>query len=375
MDNIKHYKHAKLERRLVEGYATNEIAILDSNCSRISKLVANIADRLASFGKLAYLDASDEEGLNPPKYDSYTSHHLGQLINEKAHAINPYNERIFFSQYDLLLINGNHFKGAKQILILDPAKEASVKKRLDQLDRVQFVVYLSESPAYFDFLTDKYPNIKNLKAYAIDQLDAIANHVKNLVEQQIAPVQGLVLAGGKSKRMGQDKTQLNYHGKTQLEHTVGLLEESRLDTYVSLATDQQLEEYQSISDKFLDLGVFGAICSAFMQNPNTAWLVLATDLPFVDSQLIDQLLKARDPSKVATAVKGQSKEFVEPLITIYEPKAYPVLLSYLAQGYSCPRKALINSDVTIVEVADDLIRNINTPQEYKEAQDEIAKQL
>ena len=78
---------------------------------------------------------------------------------------------------------------------------------------------------------------------------------------------------------------------------------------------------------------------------------------------------------MATAVKGQSKEFVEPLITIYEPKAYPVLLSYLAQGYSCPRKALINSEVTIVEVADDLIRNINTPQEYKEAQDEIAKQL
>ena len=375
MDNIKHYKHANLERRSVDGYASNEIAILGSNCTTITELVKNIADRIGQFAKIAYLDASHSEGLSPPKYDSYTSHHSGQMVNETAHTLNPYSERIFFSQYDLLLINGNHFKGAKQILILDPAKEASVKKRLDQLDRVQFVVYLSESPAYFDFLTDTYPNIKNLKAYAIDQLDAIANHVKNLVEQQIAPVKGLVLAGGKSKRMGQDKTQLKYHGKTQLEHTVGLLEENQLDTFVSLATDQQLEGYQSIADKFLDLGVFGAICSAFMQNPNTAWLVLATDLPFVDSQLIDQLLKARDPSKVATAVKGQSKEFVEPLITIYEPKAYPVLLSYLAQGYSCPRKALINSDVTIVEVADDLIRNINTPQEYKEAQDEIAKQL
>ena len=74
---------------------------------------------------------------------------------------------------------------------------------------------------------------------------------------------------------------------------------------------------------------------------------------------------------MATAIKGKSKPFVEPLITIYEPKAYPVLLSYLAQGYSCPRKVLINSDVEIIEVDDDLIRNVNTPEEYERAIKEI----
>jgi molybdopterin-guanine dinucleotide biosynthesis protein A len=58
---------------------------------------------------------------------------------------------------------------------------------------------------------------------------------------------------------------------------------------------------------------------------------------------------------------------MEPLITIYEPKAYPILLQYLAQGYSCPRKMLINNDVEIVEVDDDLIQNINTPEEFEMA--------
>ena len=61
----------------------------------------------------------------------------------------------------------------------------------------------------------------------------------------------------------------------------------------------------------------------------------------------------------------------EPLITIYEPKSYPVLLQYLAQGYSCPRKMLINSDIEIVEVDDNLIRNINTPEEYAAAIKEL----
>jgi molybdopterin-guanine dinucleotide biosynthesis protein A len=61
------------------------------------------------------------------------------------------------------------------------------------------------------------------------------------------------------------------------------------------------------------------------------------------------------------------------LITIYEPKAYPILLQYLAQGYSCPRKMLINSEVEIVEVEDDFIRNINTPEEFETAKKEIQK--
>ena len=87
--------------------------------------------------------------------------------------------------------------------------------------------------------------------------------------------------------------------------------------------------------------------------------------------MIKLLLSKRNPAKIATAVKGKSKEFMEPLIAIYEPKAYPVLLGFLSQGYSCPRKALINSDVEIIEVDDHLIRNINTPEEYQEALKEI----
>ena len=121
----------------------------------------------------------------------------------------------------------------------------------------------------------------------------------------------------------------------------------------------------------MNLGPFGGICSAFQKDPNSAWFVLATDLPFVNDELIKWLLQKRNPSKVATAIKGKNKEFMEPLITIYEPKAYPILLQYLSQGYSCPLKMLINNDVEIVEVDDDLIRNINTPEDLGAAKIEI----
>jgi molybdopterin-guanine dinucleotide biosynthesis protein A len=169
--------------------------------------------------------------------------------------------------------------------------------------------------------------------------------------------------------MGTDKSELNYYGKPQKEYVKELLEDNLLDTYFSVQNISENEK--EIHDTFLNLGPFGGICSAFQKDPNSALLVVATDLPFVDKNLIIRLLENRNPSKVATAIKGRAKEFVEPLITIYEPKAYPMLLQYLAQGYSCPRKMLINSDVEIIEVDDNLIRNVNTPEEFENVKREI----
>ena len=74
---------------------------------------------------------------------------------------------------------------------------------------------------------------------------------------------------------------------------------------------------------------------------------------------------------MATAFQSPVNEFPDPLLTIWEPKSYTLLLNYLAQGYSCPRKVLINSDVEIVEIDEHFIRNINTPEEYKDAYKEI----
>jgi molybdopterin-guanine dinucleotide biosynthesis protein A len=140
---------------------------------------------------------------------------------------------------------------------------------------------------------------------------------------------------------------------------------------VTLSEVERSQNSNEIADKFLNLGPFGGICSAFQKDPNAAWFVLATDVPFVNDEIIQLLLKHRNPSKVATAIKGKNKDFPEPLITIYEPKAYSTLLQYLAQGYSCPRKMLINSDVEIVEIEDDFIRNINTLEEFELAKKEI----
>jgi molybdopterin-guanine dinucleotide biosynthesis protein A len=364
----KHKKHTNLTRRDNDNFAPNEIAILGTNCTTISNLVSKVSQKLSNF-KLAYFDASHAKDVEKNILSEYTFHHQGNLQITTSGKVNKYQQRLDFAQFDYVFINGNHYQGAKQILVLDEVKEASVLKRLEQLNRIQFIVKLKKETEFFDFLVEKYPNIKNKICYTIDQVDQIANHIHNLIQEKIAPIKGLVLVGGKSTRMGQDKSELNYFGKPQKEVAKELLENNNLETFYSI--EKTTNNVDEISDKFYNLGPFGGICSAFQKDPNSARLVLATDLPFVNDEVIQLLLKHRNPSKVATAIKGKSKEFVEPLITIYEPKAYPILLQYLAQGYSCPRKMLINSDVEIVEIEDDLIRNVNTPEEFEMAKKEI----
>jgi molybdopterin-guanine dinucleotide biosynthesis protein A len=364
----KHTKHTNLVKKYNDNFAPNEVAILGTKCGVIADLVHKVSKRLSNYN-LGYFDASHAKDVEQNTLAEYTFHHEGNLQINTSSPVNKYEQHLQFYNHDFVFINGNHYQGAKQVLILDDEKEASVKKRLDQLTNIQFIIKLNEDSRYFDCLLERFPNIKNITSYTINEVDKISNHLHNLIKENIAPVKGLVLIGGKSTRMGRDKSELSYFGKPQKQYAKELLENCSLDTFFSVQKSSEKEN--EIHDTFLNLGPFGGICSAFQKNPNTAWLVLATDVPFVNKELISLLLQKRNPSKVATAIKGKNKEFPEPLITIYEPKAYGKLLQYLAQGYSCPRKMLINSDVEIIEVDDNLIRNINTPEDYKEATKEV----
>ena len=331
------------------------------------------------------MDASHAKNVEENTLSEYVFHHEGNLQITTSGQVNKFEQRLQFAQKDYVFINGNHYAGSKQVVFLDPEKEASINKRIDQISNIQFFIKSSKNAEIFQSLKEKFSNWNEIPQYELTEIKKITNHISKLVQETIPTINGLVLVGGKSTRMGTDKSQLEYFGIPQKEHVKELLEKNNLKTFYSVRPfesaqsdkkemdvfSSSAEKSKEIPDTFLNLGPFGGICSAFQKDPNSAWLVLATDVPFVNDELIKLLLEKRNPAKVATAIKGKGKEFVEPLITIYEPKAYPILLQYLAQGYSCPRKMLINSDVEIIEIDDNFIRNINTPEEFELAKKEL----
>lgn len=191
---------------------------------------------------------------------------------------------------------------------------------------------------------------------------------------------GLVLAGGKSTRMKMDKSTLHYHGLTQIEWAVQLLEKCCDKVFISNRKEQNglqgHEAAQQIHDRpeFNNLGPIGGILSAMTSHPDAAWLVLACDLPFVTMKTLETLIKKRNPVKIATVYLSSSDKLPEPLCAIWEAQSYPRVLKFVKHGMHCPRKILINSDAQLIEPMDkNALDNINNPEEYKQALKTIGK--
>jgi len=193
---------------------------------------------------------------------------------------------------------------------------------------------------------------------------------------QFSKLNGLVLIGGKSKRMGSDKGLLHYYDKPHKKQTYELLQAVLPDATVYYAINPNQEQADNtIVDLYPDLGPFGAILSAFEKDSATAYFVLATDLPFISIALLKELINKRDISKIATTFQGNDKDFPEPLITIWEAKVYPILKKAKAQKSFSLTKLLKSNDIAIVKVDANFIRNINTLSQYHEVKEILNKNL
>ena len=174
------------------------------------------------------------------------------------------------------------------------------------------------------------------------------------------PINGLILSGGLSTRMGEDKRLIKYHDKTQEQFLLELLKPYCSEVYVSINKNQQTD-LPHIFD--LDLSIKSpivGIISAFDKNPKTAWLVVACDMPFINQEVIEYLIKNRNVEKFATAFENPEEHFPEPLLTIYEPKIYEKLQEAVNQGRKSPMKVLQNLGIELLQVFDnELLVNIN----------------
>lgn len=188
---------------------------------------------------------------------------------------------------------------------------------------------------------------------------------------------GLVLAGGKSSRMGRDKGSLNYHGVSQREYGYRLLSKFCEAVFVSCRRSQaeHIEPHlNTLFDKVENLGPAGGILTALEYKPDVAWLVVACDLPFLDEALIAHLVSQRDPEKVATAYQNPDDHLPEPLIAIWEPKSYSGLLEMVSKGQNCPRKFLLSHPCKLIlPESKESLANINTPDEYEQARARLSK--
>lgn len=193
------------------------------------------------------------------------------------------------------------------------------------------------------------------------------------------PLYGLVLAGGRSTRMQQDKATLAYHGRTQLEWAMDLIAPFVERAFVSVRPDQRQDpvraKFLQIADERENLGPIAGIMAAQSAHPDAAWLVLACDLPFLDAATLKHLVWARQEDRPATAYRSSHDGLPEPLCAIYEPASREGIAAYVATGKNCPRKFLIRSEAHLIEEPNPrALDNVNTPEEYGSAMTSFASE-
>ena len=184
-----------------------------------------------------------------------------------------------------------------------------------------------------------------------------------------APLYGLLLAGGRSTRMGRDKAALAYNGRSQLEAAWALLEPRVARCFVSVRPDQANDPLRARHPQIVDgregAGPAAGLRAAQHAHPQAAWLVLACDLPLLAGATLDHLIAARDPERLATAFRSAHDGLPEPLCALYEPGAAAPFARYVAEGRSCPRKFLIGHDAKLIDLPDTrALDNINSADEY-----------
>lgn len=184
-------------------------------------------------------------------------------------------------------------------------------------------------------------------------------------------VTGVILAGGRSSRMGSNKALLPYRGGRFIEVISRQMEE--LFREVILVTNHPDQyafvPFRKVSDTFPGMGPLAGIHAGLAASSGEAAFVVACDMPYLNPLLIRSLVRNADSGCV---VIPESHLGPEPLHAVYGKGCLDEIQVSLAAGETRIRSFFSRSSVLTIpasEVAllDPEFRsfcNINTPQEY-----------
>lgn len=182
---------------------------------------------------------------------------------------------------------------------------------------------------------------------------------------------GIILAGGESKRMGRDKTILQYKGQSLVERMVQTL--LPFCKNILISSNTQLHAglgYELVPDIIPSKGPIGGIYSCLKSTPCLYNMVLPADVPLVSAGLICFLIENAHPQKISAIVTPSG--FVEPLCAIYPTTILPELENFIQTGNNKLIDFLHAENYHAVQLSESdsfyhpkLLVNINTPDEFE----------
>ncbi|SMF53049.1 molybdopterin-guanine dinucleotide biosynthesis protein B [Pseudobacteriovorax antillogorgiicola] len=353
-------------------YHPTEIAIAGYSGSGKTTLICQLLNIWRNSYRVAYIKHDAHRFvMDRPGKDTSLAWQAGAeqvFIADQEHfaslsrgTSSMFQQRSMSRDFDFALVEGHKASKIPKLLFWNP----ELKPMVNNGEITEVLAWIGEP--------NEHPDPEGgLPYFRRDDVAAIAHFIAQNWQEvlQGKPLSGLVLTGGQSSRMGQDKALLRYGDKPQAQVAFDLLEQNLEEVYISSRPGQwqgtPLAELPQISDRFEGFGPMGGILSAMLAFPERSWLVVACDLPRLDPNTIERLINERQATQLATCYRSLHDGLPEPLCAIYESRMKERLFEALGQGIHCPRKVLIHSASKVLELGEsNTLENINYQSEYQ----------
>lgn len=187
----------------------------------------------------------------------------------------------------------------------------------------------------------------------------------------VRPLFGAVLAGGRARRFGRDKTAVPVEGVPMIERAVAALREVCDDVVVvSSRGDTPVGAWRIVPDARPDRGPLGGIETALEEADREGFrsvLVLAADLPLVEVSTLRSVVDALADSDAAAARRAGEPDF-EPLCAAYRRGCLAHARGLLDRGHAAAHALFEEVGGVRVAVNDDVTLNVNTPEDLARAE-------
>jgi molybdopterin-guanine dinucleotide biosynthesis protein A len=148
---------------------------------------------------------------------------------------------------------------------------------------------------------------------------------------RIDDVTCLILAGGASRRMGEDKAFIQVEGVRLLDYVYGKCQEIFREIIIVTNQPQQFTDYQTpvVADEIPGAGSLGGLYTGLMRASNYYSFCVACDMPFLKPEFIAYLIDKRLHNDI---VIPKTKEGLEPLHALYSKRCIEPIKKCIERG-------------------------------------------
>lgn len=185
-------------------------------------------------------------------------------------------------------------------------------------------------------------------------------------------ITGIILAGGKSSRMGTDKGFVLLKNKPFVQHIIDVLAPLVNEIIiVSDNSDYDKFKVKRVEDIIKESGPLAGLYSGLYHSKTERNIVLSCDIPLVNTQILNQLIAVDD--EAIDVVQCQAQDKTMPLIALYKKRVLNDCLTTLESGERRLRVFINQLNTKTIHIEQELEKytaNINTPNELKQLQDD-----